>query len=257
MKNISILGVKITSATMEELHEGLEHMIRAKGQGFVLSGNVHGIQQACRQPWLKDFYGRADLVRVDGAGIVLGARILGSHVCPRLTWADWGWPLARHLAETGRSVFLLGGPKGAAAKAALKLVEHTPTLKVVGSHHGHFQKTGPENQRVCDLINETAPDVLIVGMGMPLQERWILDNKDGLNAKVFLTAGAAFEYLAGEVSRCPQWMGNAGLEWLYRLVQNPRRLAGRYLWGNTWFLTSVLLERFQKGKVEDPGSCRP
>ncbi len=244
MRSITVAGVRVTAASMGELHRAISDLVESKAQGYVLSGNVHGLNMARKYPWLGDFYASADIVRVDGAGVVLGARILGHHIPPRITWADWGWPLAEYLAEQGHSLYLLGGPEGMAEKAAFRLSEHACGLKILGTQHGFFTKTGPENQSVVDAINQAGPDILLVGMGMPLQERWILDNRHQLNPKVIITAGAAFEYLAGTVARCPAWMGNMGLEWLYRFSQAPRRMAKRYLWGNPLFIFRVLLQRF-------------
>jgi len=96
---------------------------------------------------------------------------------------------------------------------------------------------------VIERINRLEPDILVVGMGMPLQEKWILEHHNAIRAKVFITAGAAFEYFTGTLRRCPPWMGNMGSEWLFRLMQNPPRMAKRYLWGNTVFILEVLKKR--------------
>ncbi|MEE4353780.1 MAG: WecB/TagA/CpsF family glycosyltransferase, partial [Desulfatiglans sp.] len=185
----------------------------------------------------------------DGAGVVLGAKMLGRNIPKRLTWADWGWMLASYLAEQQHSVYLLGGPLGAASETAKRLKERSPTLRITGTHHGYFQKSGAENMRVIKQINDLNPDVLVVGMGMPLQEEWILRNHSQIRAKVFVTAGAAFEYLSGSLRRCPQWMADSGMEWLFRLLLEPKRMARRYLLGNTIFLFSVVRERFGMLKV--------
>ena len=209
----------------------------------MLSGNIHGINLARQSGWLADFYNRADLVRVDGAGVVLGARLLGHSIPKRLTWADWGWMLARYLAEKGHSLYLLGGPIGVAVQAADMLTKHAPELRILGAHHGYFAKDGPENDEIIDDINSCRPDILLVGMGMPLQEGWLLKNYRQMDAKVFITAGAAFEFLSGSAKRCPKWMGDLGLEWFFRLSLEPKRMAKRYLWGNTVFFFDVLKER--------------
>lgn len=244
MKHIKILGVKVTSAKAEELHQEISRLIRSEGQGFVLSGNIHSLNLARKNPWLADFFNQADLVRVDGSGIVLGAKLLGYRINQRLTWADWGWMLGAYLASQGHSLFLLGGPEGAAFEAARKLEERSSGLKVVGTHHGFFSKKGPENQAVIAQINRAKPDILVVGLGMPLQERWLLDNYRSIKTKVFITSGAAFQYLAGWTKRCPQWMASNGLEWLYRLMQEPVSKAKRYLWGNPVFIFHVLMEKY-------------
>jgi N-acetylglucosaminyldiphosphoundecaprenol N-acetyl-beta-D-mannosaminyltransferase len=243
METVSILGIKITSAEMQEIHNEISRLIDKEGQSFILSGNIHGLNMAKKYRWLANFYNRSDLVRVDGVGVVLGARLLGNQICSRITWADWGWHLAEYLAQKGHSLYLLGGPVGIADRAAEMLKNHAPGLKLLGTHHGYFEKKGPENMAVIEKINRLEPDILVVGMGMPLQEKWLLEHHNAIRAKVFITAGAAFEYFAGTLKRCPPWMGNMGLEWLFRLMQDPQRMAKRYLWGNTVFILAVLKKR--------------
>ncbi len=244
METLTILGIKVTPATPGELHDEIKRLVESGGPGFVLSGNVHGLNLARKLDWLGEFYNRADLVRVDGVGVVLGARLLGRRVPGRLTWADWGWLLAEYCAREGLSLYLLGGPEGAAEETARRLRAHAPGVAILGARHGYFDKDGPENEAVIEEINRLRPDILVVALGMPLQERWLLTNAAKIEAKVFITAGAAFEYLAGLKKRCPKWMADTGLEWLYRLFQEPRRLFGRYVWGNSIFIVNVLRERW-------------
>ena len=252
MQHIHILGIKVTSATMEEIHHAITGIIAANRQGFVLSANIHGLSLARKHPWLADFYNAADIVEVDGAGVVLGARLLGYKIHKRLTWADWGWLMAAYFNEKKHSLFLLGGPEKAAEKAAENLAIHAPGLNVKGFHHGFFNKQGPENEAVITLINSTAPDIVWVGMGMPLQEKWILDNYQRIDARVFMPCGAAFAYLAGWTPRCPKWMGDRGLEWLYRFYQEPRKKADRYIFENLSFIARVIWARISSAKTVRP-----
>lgn len=243
MDKIDILGTMVTPATMDEIHAGISRIIASGKKGYVLSGNVHSINLTCKTPWLRDFFNQADIVRVDGAGVVLGAKILGRNIPARLTWADWGRPFAEYVASKGHSLFLLGGPHGAADNTAALFRRMNPAINIVGTHHGYFKKTGEENNGIIEMINKAAPDILVVGFGMPLQERWILDNTDKIRAKVIITCGAAFEYLSGAKKRCPSWMGKTGLEWLYRLLQEPKRMFKRYVYGNAVFMLRVLQKR--------------
>jgi len=246
LSEMRITGIRVTPGTMEQLHARITVLIERGWPSWVLSGNVHGLNLARKYPWLARMYDSAGAVRVDGAGIVMGAKILGATIPQRNTWADWGWPLASYLAQKNHSVFLLGGPKGAAQETARLFKQKNPSLDLRGFAHGFFLKDPAETCTVVDAINHARPDVLIVGMGMPLQEKWIWENHKNLNVKVYLTAGAAFEYLSGQMKRCPVWMGNAGLEWVYRLCQSPGRMANRYLLGNLLFLVNVFLQRISK-----------
>jgi N-acetylglucosaminyldiphosphoundecaprenol N-acetyl-beta-D-mannosaminyltransferase len=240
---IHLLGLKVTPGKFPDLHRELSRLIHRKKPGIILCGNVHSLN-LCRQlPWLAAFYERADIVYPDGAGISLGAWLLGLGHFRRTTMHEWVWPLATYLAEQGHTLYLLGGSPGVAARAAANLQTLTPRLQIVGSHHGYFAKEGAENDAVIAEINRQAPDVLMVGFGMPLEQRWILDNHRRIKARVFWEVGAAFEYWAGVTPACPRWLGDLGLNWLFRLLLEPRRLAHRYIWGNANFVHQLLKEK--------------
>jgi N-acetylglucosaminyldiphosphoundecaprenol N-acetyl-beta-D-mannosaminyltransferase len=251
----NLLGVKITPGTIPKINREIGRLLARDRPGIILSANVHSINCCQRLPWLAAFYNQADIVYVDGAGIVLGARLLGYKLPPRTTMDDWGWSAARHLARRGFSLYLLGNPPGVAAQAAIKLREHAPGLRVLGSHHGFFQTSGPENEAVIDEINRLEPDILMVGLGMPLEQQWIMENHARIRARVFWEVGSAFQLWADVIPHCPRWVGNLGLNWLFRLLLEPRRLAKRYLWGNTIFLAEILKARWQQKPAEPGVSC--
>jgi N-acetylglucosaminyldiphosphoundecaprenol N-acetyl-beta-D-mannosaminyltransferase len=246
MKEVTIFGLKITSGEIAELNEAIARLVQRGTPSFVLSANIHGFNLALRLPWLADFYNRADVVHIDGDGIILAAKILGAGIGPKITWADWAWRLARDFAERRSRLFLLGGPPGLAQAAAGRLMLHAPELLIGGVQHGYFKKVGPENDAVLKLINRAKPDILWVGMGMPLQERWILDNYRRLDVKVFMVCGAALTYMAGRVKRGPDWIIKAHSEWVWRLLQDPRGKVRRYLYGNPVFMLRVLKEKWNR-----------
>jgi N-acetylglucosaminyldiphosphoundecaprenol N-acetyl-beta-D-mannosaminyltransferase len=240
---IHLLGVKITPGSLPELHREISRLVVRENPGIILSANVYSLN-LCRQlPWLTEFYDQADIVYVDGAGISLGAWLLGLGRFQRTTMHEWIWPAATYLAEQGHSLYLLGNPPGVADRAATNLKAHAPRLRLLGCHHGYFSKEGPENDAVIATINRLAPDVLMVGLGMPLEQRWIFDNHAKIKARVFWEVGAAFEFWAGVTPACPKWLGDLGLNWLFRLFLEPSRLAHRYIWGNASFLHQILLEK--------------
>jgi N-acetylglucosaminyldiphosphoundecaprenol N-acetyl-beta-D-mannosaminyltransferase len=240
---IRLLGVKITPGSLPELHHEISHLVARKKPGIILSANVYSLN-LCRQlPWLSEFYDQADIVYVDGAGISLGAWLLGLGRFRRTTMHEWIWPAATYLAEQGHSLYLLGNPPGVADRAAANLKARVPRLRLLGSHHGYFAMERPENDAVIATINRLAPDVLMVGFGMPLEQHWIFDNRAKIKARVFWEVGAAFEFWAGVTPACPKWLGDLGLNWLFRLFLEPRRLAHRYFWGNASFLHQILLEK--------------
>ncbi|MEW6217607.1 MAG: WecB/TagA/CpsF family glycosyltransferase [Candidatus Bipolaricaulota bacterium] len=207
--------------------------------------NAHAVNLAHDLPWFREFLDSCDVVYCDGFGVSLAAWLLGQKVPPRHTPPDWIGDLCKRAEAEGLSMFMLGASPGVADKAADRLREHAPGLKIAGIHHGYFNKVrdGSENLAVVRAINLARPNILLVGFGMPLQEQWILQNREELRVGAILTVGALFDHLAGEVKRAPRWMTDRGLEWLGRLVIEPRRLWRRYLLGNPRFLMRVMAHR--------------
>jgi N-acetylglucosaminyldiphosphoundecaprenol N-acetyl-beta-D-mannosaminyltransferase len=248
MKSISILGNKVTTITVDELHEEIKKIIVNDRKELVLHTNVHGINLAEKYKWLKDFRNEAYIVHCDGAGVILGAMILGFDIPCRITYADWMWQLSEYCELNGVSMYFLGGKVDVAEKAATKLRQQYPKLKIVGVHHGYFVKEGPESKHVVSAINSVKPDVLLVGFGMPEQENWIRKNWKGIDAHVFMACGACFDMIANIMPRCPKWWAEHNLEWFFRLLVEPRRLFTRYVVGNPKFMFRVVLERLRSNK---------
>jgi len=242
-ERVEILGVQIDSLTLNELLARVEIFIRKKTQKIVLYVNVHCMDVAYRDREYKNLLRRADLVYCDGFGVVLGARILGMKLKRRMTGADWIYDLAAMGQKKGYRLFFLGGEKGVAEEAAEKLQRKYPGLQIAGSYHGYFEldREGPELVR---LINESRPDILLVGFGTPLQEKMIFKYHSNLKVPVIWAVGALFDFASGKTPRAPQWMLDNGLEWVYRFLNEPGRLWERYLLGNTKFLFRVMRQRF-------------
>jgi N-acetylglucosaminyldiphosphoundecaprenol N-acetyl-beta-D-mannosaminyltransferase len=198
---------------------------------LVVSGNAHGLVLAQRDPTMSTVYRIADLVRTDGASLVLAARLQGIRGVTRCTWADLIWLLAASLEQAGLSLYLLGGRAEAVDATARRLRERHPRLRLVGHHDGHFDQSpgSADSLAIVADLHSSAPDVVVVGLGMPRQERWLLGHLDQLTPAAYLTAGAVFDYASGMLRRPPAWMCDHGLEWLGRIVIEPRRLFLRYL----------------------------
>lgn len=245
-----VLGVPVDALTSSQLLTELAQRIDNRERGQVLHVNVHGMNFARDLPWFREALCRADLVFCDGTGVMLGARILGRRIPQRITGADWMWDLAASAADQGWRLFLLGGREGVAERAAGRLRGRFEGLQIVGTHHGYFDHTrgSEESGAVVARINAAAPDILVVGFGMPLQERWLTENWDELDVCIGLTGGAVFDYVAGDLLRAPPWMRSIGLEWLGRLLIEPRRLWKRYLVGNPRFMLRVLRRRLEGDK---------
>jgi N-acetylglucosaminyldiphosphoundecaprenol N-acetyl-beta-D-mannosaminyltransferase len=201
--------------------------------------NAHVLNQSFSNPELRRALQASDLVYCDGYGVRLAAKLIGLPVPHRMTGADWIWAAAALCQESGRSLYLLGSDPGVAAEAAAQLERWYPRLDVCGTHHGYFQIGGPHSERVLEHISERRPDLLLVGMGTPQQELWVERCYERIDAHVVWTVGALFDYIARRVPRAPHWMADHGLEWIFRLALEPRRMWRRYLFGNPLFLRRV------------------
>jgi len=236
----------VDPVTVDELREEVLRLAGEDGLSLVLNANVHCLNLSYRDPALRDFLNRADVLFCDGAGVKVAARLLGGRIPERITYADWAWQLAAFAEAEGLSIYFLGARPGVAVKAARNLKERYPDLKVAGVRHGYFDHAAgsQENAAVVQEINAAEPDILLIGLGMPLQERWLMENRRNLNARVALTGGAVFDYVSGELRRGPRLLTDHGFEWLARLLMEPGRLWRRYLLGNPLFLARVLRQRF-------------
>ena len=250
MPKVELLGVQVDDIRLSILVDEIVEKIRRREHFLISHVNVTGLNLAYQYPWLKDFYNTCDRVYCDGMGVMLGARLLGKHISERFTLADWIWALAEQLAANRQSLFLLGGKPGVAERAAQQLRQQVPDLVISGSMHGYFNKAKnhPENQAVIRALQTANPDLLLVGMGMPLQEEWLKENWSEVNARVAITCGALFEYIIGDLQRGPRWMTQNYLEWLARMVISPGRYAGRYLRDNPLFLYRVMKQKLGNKK---------
>lgn len=244
-ERINILGVGVDPISVPELHARILDAVRAGRHALVLNVNVHALNLCYRDPVLRSFFNAAPVVFCDGTGVMLAARLLGRRIPERITYADWVWRLADFAESQGISLFFLGARPGVADKAATRLRARYPNLKIVGVHHGYFDHDlgAPENEAVLEEINSSRSDVLLVGFGMPLQERWLMQNWERIDARVALTGGAVFDYVSGELRRGPRLLTDNGFEWLARLFVEPKRLWHRYVVGNPLFLMRVLKQR--------------
>lgn len=245
---INILGVNVSILTFADFLQQIAFSIRSQQKRMFLHVNVHGLNVCRHNKWLPDFLNQAPIVFSDGFGVILGARLLGHDIPERMTGADWIWDLADFAQQNEFSIFCLGTKEEIIEKAAAALQDAYPTLKLVGTHHGYFDKRpdSAECQQVIEHINRVQPDILLIGFGWPLQEQWLRDNWAQVDAKVAITGGAMFDYVAGDLTRAPLWLRKINMEWLGRLLIEPRRLATRYLVGNPLFLWRIGCEMIRQ-----------
>ena len=246
MSKVDVLGVYIDAIRLEDMLERFREVVSNDRRALVAHANVMGVNLAYDREWFRIFLNSVDLLICDGMGVKLGARMLGYHIPERFTHADWTWQLAKFGAQHGFSFYFLGNPPGVAEKAVIRLHERFPDLNIVGVQHGFFKKSpgNAENKAVLDHINRVKPDILMVGFGMPLQEKWLQENWPRLQVKIAITCGAVFEYLSGDLKRGPDWMTQHYMEWLARVLISPRRYAKRYLRDIPLFTYRILRQMF-------------
>jgi N-acetylglucosaminyldiphosphoundecaprenol N-acetyl-beta-D-mannosaminyltransferase len=199
---------------------------------YVVTPNVNHAVLFQKHEGLCRAYESADLVLADGAPLVLASRLLGKSLPERVAGSDLVPALfSAASADAKLRVFLLGGAPGVPTKAAENAEARWPGVRVVGTYSPPFgfENDDAENQEILRRISDAAPDVLVVGFGAPKQELWVHRHHNKIAARVALCVGATIDFLAGYKPRAPKWMRKAGLEWLHRIITEPRRLSGRYV----------------------------
>lgn len=236
-----LLGIRVNMLSMTQLNLLIAEAIEKKAKWIIANHNLNSLYIYHHNRAMQAFYQKADYVHIDGMALVLLGKLLKfpfkrKH---RVTYADWVWSLMEKSASQGWRIFYLGSKPGVAADGAKILQNKYPNLQIV-TEHGYFNRRldSPENLAIIDKINAYRPHVLMVGMGMPRQEQWILENIEKINANAILPSGACIDYVAGVVATPPRWMGKVGLEWAYRLMGEPRRLWKRYLI-EPWFIMGL------------------
>lgn len=228
-QRVELLGNRIDLVDVHALTDAVATRIGAPAS-VIANHNLHSLALVRHDGEMRRFYASADLVHVDGMGVVLIAKLLGVPIRRehRVAYLNWMPLLFERAHRESWRVGFIGGEQGVGEAAATKLRERYPGLHME-THHGWFAMDSEEDRAVVAWAADQKFDVLFVGMGMPRQERWIRAHRDELHAGVLLPCGAIFDYEAGNKRTAPRWLGDIGLEWLFRLVTEPRRLAHRYL----------------------------
>lgn len=228
---VDILGVRVSAITLDQAVETVENWIAARRQRYVCITGAHGVMESQQDDVLRAIHNKAGLVTPDGMPLVWMARLLGHRNTGRVYGPDLMRALTRVSAERGYRQFYYGGDAGVAEQLAAALEANCPGLDVVGTYSPPFRPlTEDEDDAIVARINATKPDIVWVGLSTPKQERWMAAHLGRIDAPVMIGVGAAFDFLAGRKAQAPLWMQRNGLEWLFRLSQEPRRLSRRYLW---------------------------
>jgi N-acetylglucosaminyldiphosphoundecaprenol N-acetyl-beta-D-mannosaminyltransferase len=244
----NILGVGVSATTMKITLCTIEAWIARQESHYVCVTGVHGVMESWRDEALRHIHNTAGLVTPDGMPLVWLSRLMGFRQVERVYGPDLMLTVCERSAQQGYRHFFYGGAPGVAGELASRLQSRFLGLQVAGVYSPPFRALTPEEDRaVVEHINAANPDIVWVGMSTPKQERWMSEHRERLNAPVLIGVGAAFDFHTGLKRQAPRWMQKNGLEWLFRLVMEPRRLWRRYLINNPWFLCLVLLQVLGKG----------
>ena len=239
----NILGVGVSALNMTMALEVIEGWIERREPHYVCVTGVHGVMESQRDENLRRIHNRAGLVTPDGMPLVWLSRLKGFRHVERVYGPDLMLALCERSAAKGYRHFFYGGAEGVPEQLASVLQKRFPGLQVAGTFSPPFRPLTPEeDDQIIQMINEAAPDIVWVGLSTPKQERWMAEHVGRLTAPVLIGVGAAFDFLTGRKPQAPRWMQRAGLEWLFRLLTEPRRLWRRYLINNPLFVALVVLQ---------------
>jgi N-acetylglucosaminyldiphosphoundecaprenol N-acetyl-beta-D-mannosaminyltransferase len=221
----------------------IERWITDGEQHYVCVTGVHGVMECQRDPELRGIHNRSGLTTPDGMPMVWAGRYAGARIS-RVYGPDLMLALCAVAAERGWRHYFYGGGDGTPERLADRLRERFPALRVVGTCSPPFRPlTEEEDAAIVQAINGASPDIVWVGLSTPKQERWMANHVGRVRAPVLIGVGAAFDIHAGTLAQAPRWMQRSGLEWLYRLIREPRRLWKRYLVNNPAFVVRILRHR--------------
>lgn len=230
---VSLFGIEIDSVTADQALGRIRRWVREPRWDcrYIVTPNIDHVVLLQEHAALRAAYRDAALVLADGWPVVTASRLLGRPLPERVAGSDLV-PALLHIAtaSTPLRLFLLGAAPGVGLRAAAKIKRVHPHVEIVGvdSPPLGFERSAEENHRLVELIRRAEPDLLVVGLGAPKQELWVHRHRERLHAKVALCVGATIDFLAGEKTRAPHWLQQARLEWLHRLLSEPRRLGPRY-----------------------------
>ncbi|RKS72064.1 N-acetylglucosaminyldiphosphoundecaprenol N-acetyl-beta-D-mannosaminyltransferase [Actinomadura pelletieri DSM 43383] len=250
---VDVLGVRISRTGVAQFRSFVERAVKDRTKLTVTFANPDYVLKAQKDHELRALMNAFDLNLPDGWGVVLAARIFGRPVPGRMANDDLTDDLFGQPAEHGWRVFLFGNAPGVADEAAENVRKWFPGLEIAGTRHGHWaDETGripaATAERLVAEINDAAPDILHVGLGTPLQQRFVIEYRDRLTAPVVITCGAYFEHLAERRDYYPAWVLKLRVGFLYRLAREPRRLWRRYTVELGSYLVRVTVARIRQGK---------
>jgi len=250
MKRIEFLDCPMDVATMAETVDIVSDRIRKKQFTQHVVVNVAKLVNMRRDSQLRESVAACDIINIDGMGVVFGGRFLGHDISERVAGVDLFLALLARSAELGFPVFLLGAEESVVKKVAADVQEIYSDLDVAGFHHGYFWN---DEEEIVRKIGKSGARLLFVAITSPKKENFINRWKSELNVDFVMGVGGSFDVVAGKVRRAPVWMQRAGLEWFYRLLQEPLRMTRRYFVTNSEFAWLLLRQKFRDWRIKRGG----
>jgi len=239
-RSIQFFGIEIKNTVMEEALDWIVDRVHMGERSLLAFVNPDCLNVAWNNSQYRKVLENAERVLPDGIGIHLGCRMRGIRLLDNLNGTDLFPRLCDRVSQEGMSIYLLGARPGIAAETACVMKKSYPTLKIAGTMHGYF--SDDENAGVIKEINESGADILLVATGAPRQELWLAENAAALKPTLRMGVGGLFDFYSGRIRRAPAWVRELGMEWVWRLLMEPRRLWRRYVIGNPLFLARVWRE---------------
>lgn len=244
-----IVGYQVCDTTRAEIVNCVTNWVRENKRDcrYFACVNPHAIEMAAEDKIFHNSFTCADFLTADGIGVVYASRLLGGNIRSRITGTDVFLDVSSALNEIGGSCYFLGSTEETLAKIRTEMAARFPNVRIAGTYSPPFRPefTSEDNRKMVDAINEAAPDVLWVGLTAPKQEKWILAHRDQLAVNFAGPIGAAFDFFVGNIKRAGPTLQNMGLEWLPRLLQEPKRLWRRTLVSGPKFMLRTLRYRSQ------------
>lgn len=247
--SVEILGVRVDDVTYDGLLDSVDAFVASAEPHQVVTVNVEMLVAARDDPELTRTLQGSALNVADSVGVMFAARLMGRALQERVTGSDGIYRLAEHCARNRYRLYLLGAAPGVAELVAERLSEANPGLEIAGTYAG--SPRAEEEGDIIDRVRMADADVLLVAYGVPAEEKWIARNREQLGVAVMVGVGGAFDFVAGVTRRAPVWMRRCGLEWLYRLVQEPWRWRRQLALPK--FLILVLMQKLQESMASQRG----
>lgn len=231
MTRMRLMNTEIDNLTMDETLDAIDSLIKEDNCSYVVTPNVDHIVQLEKDEELKRVYENASLILTDGKPLIWISNWYKTPIKEKISGSDLFPRVCDLAAKKGYTMYLLGAAEGVADKAAKNLMDKYKGLNIVGTYSPPFgfEKDNVELKKIERQIQEVHPDILIVGLGCPKQEKYMYHHCKELDVPISFGLGASIDFEAGNIKRAPRWMSEHGLEWLYRITQDPKRLAKRYL----------------------------